>query len=201
MLLYEETPVIKGVIVRSGDVVHGRPIKDNHVKVLIQDLLNTWKEYDPDYHHEGTYIQWPKGSITLNTGDTHAHELSILCEGESIMSGQAESYLEMGLKRGRKRKRDPSTWKVVRKRTESRQKKGVMKEGCRDKPEEVERNGEVVRLPPCRLRCCERISEEQRRKTFDHYWALENPQRRWDFISSNVKIVAKKRTRKRKESG
>ena len=79
-----------------------------------------------------------------------------------------------------------------------------MKGTCREKPEEIKTDDKTITLPPCRMRCFEKVSEEQRQRFHDHYisiyyWGLEDPQRRWDFVNSNIKVIAKQRTRKRKE--
>ena len=122
VLLYNNSPVMRAIEVETetGDTVHGHLILEGNGKYLIKDILNEWDGYDDDQHTPDAYIQWPKiHSIPSNNGQTtHAAKLVHMVDGEGVMSGTAQTYQELGLKRGKKRKSDETTWKVTKKRIE-----------------------------------------------------------------------------------
>ncbi|CAH1988725.1 unnamed protein product [Acanthoscelides obtectus] len=52
----------------------------------------------------------------------------------------------------------------------------------------------------CRMKCLNKMSEEERHKIFTEYWGLGDVNRQRDFISKYVTVVSKARTRIRKKN-
>ena len=180
--------------------MHGHPILPGNAKYLITDILNTWQDMDHEKITKDSYIQWPqKDAQCRSTLSEHASRLENLMDGEAVMTGNAETYQELGLKRGRKRKIDFNNWKVTQKRIKSNSGTGkVMKPGCKPCNPQCDPPCVLCNGKGCRQKCYQKLSDEQREKAFNHYWSLGNPQRQWDFVSSCLKVVEKQRSRKRK---
>ena len=91
----------------------------------------------------------------------------------------------------RKRKCTPEIWKRnVRKRNRDAGIEYISQTGKHIKA----RSMQDVNCSKCRYKCVERFDQEQRRKIFDAYWALQDHGRQRDFICHHVSSSTPKRT-------
>ena len=98
------------------------------------------------------------------------------------MSGNAQSIAEIGLNTGSKRKSDPKNWKnSMRKYNKPGEKK--LKDPC-----------------SCKLKCFEKITEEERKNIMNDYHELGDINRQRDFHVAHTKSVPKGRCRTESEN-
>ena len=162
--------------------MHGHKILPGSSKFVIEEVLNTWDAYDEDLHGEGTFVQWPLHSAVQPNDESHASKLSKWFDGDGIMTGNAQTFLELGLKRGKKKTRNPKLWKQA-----------IAKE--------YRYQGYQRKMKPlknCRKKCATNFTEEERQTCHDAFWSLGSATRQWDFLNSCLKFVPTKRHRPRK---
>lgn len=99
---------------------------------------------------------------------------------------------------GRKKIKRADTWtkaeaKKLRNSGERYTSKGIVKNQDGTKSKAIVVRQPKSLLPPCgdkcRLKCAEKIEEEQRTKIFREYWGLQDIEKKREFISSNMKSV------------
>ena len=108
-------------------------------------------------------------------------------EGEGMMGGNAQTIDEMGIKSGRKRRSDPESWKANQKRKYTKGSQGkTMRDPCK-----------------CRMKCFEKIDDDERMKIMKEYWDLKSLDRQRDFHVRFVQTIfpERGRTRERLKSG
>ena len=102
------------------------------------------------------------------------------------------------VKRGRKRKHDPSNSKAATQK--QRINRGQSYNPClkkgQDKKKQIEKK-EIGQVCPelCKRKCCELITPEEQEAIFSKYWDIGDIEKQWQFIANNVQVKPKQCSR------
>nr|CAI5838295.1 unnamed protein product [Callosobruchus analis] len=100
-------------------------------------------------------------------------------------------------KNTRKRLRNPSKWR----RNEIKRLRNLGQK-YKDWKDNVHPKRQLkIACTSCRQKCNDKFSEEERKQIFENYWQLGDVNRQRDFITKQVDMTEKARTRLRKQNG
>nr|CAI5838294.1 unnamed protein product [Callosobruchus analis] len=114
-------------------------------------------------------------------------------------SGSSDSDIQsMEVKKNtRKRLRNPSKWR----RNEIKRLRNLGQK-YKDWKDNVHPKRQLkIACTSCRQKCNDKFSEEERKQIFENYWQLGDVNRQRDFITKQVDMTEKARTRLRKQNG
>ena len=184
ILMTKDVEAFEATLIQTkpGDTVHNVPLESGFNKYLIKSVLSTsWEGFNSDIHSKGSYVAWEgkfsqeKPSFsTTNFYQDH---------GDGMMDGKAKTVAELGLKSGRKRKRNPEEWKLSKDKKRKIEDKRILGPACE-----------------CRMKCSSKVDDATRTSIMNEYCDLKDAVLQWAFHTNNVRNELKDRQRVRGEN-